>query len=232
MYRLNPLNRNVLITTDEVIAKAPIEQDVDVRNLQNAIEIAEERFIVPMIGDKMYEDFITMKNVVVTSGNKAALQTSVNAGNTGPTIVLVEGQIVNAIEKVTNTWYVKVWNRYLWRICAECVAYVAIPTNAIKSASQGEMQNNPSGPMGGQGASAVPLQMLKFKMDKILQDRIDPLIEAMRVWLCANKGETDLALWDSSSCESCQPTHKKMNGFVYGVYDDYKNNCECSNDNY
>lgn len=227
MYRLNPLNRNVLIVTDEVIAKAPVEQDQDVRNLQNSIEIAEERFIVPLIGAKMYEDFINMKNVVVTSGNKTALQTSVNTGNTGETVVLVEGQIINAIEQVTNVWFVKLWNRYLWKIIAECVAYTAIPTNAVKSTSQGEMQNNPAGPMGGTGAQGVGLGFLKFKMDKMLMDRIDPLLESMRVWLCANKAETGLVLWDSSSCAECLPTHKKMGGYVFGIYDDDVNNCDC-----
>jgi len=93
------------------------------------------------------------------------------------------------------------------------------------------MQNNPAGPMGGSGASGVPLQMIKFKMDKLLQDRIDPLVQAMRVWLCANKGELNLSLWDSRGCGNCEPTHKKQTGFVYGIYDD-TNNCDCSNDNY
>jgi hypothetical protein len=228
MYRLNPLNRNVLITTDEVVAKAPVEQDVDIRNLQNSIEIAEERFIVPLIGEGFYEDFINMKNVVVTSGNKSALQTLVNVGNNGTTITLKEGQIINAIEQVTNTWYVKLWNRYLWKICAECVNYTAMPTNAVKSTASGEMINNPAGPMGGAGAQGVPLNYLKFKMDKVLMDRIDPLLEAMRVWLCANKAETSLVLWDHSGCTSeCGPVHKKMGGYVFGIYDDDYNDCDC-----
>lgn len=228
MYRLNPLHRNVLITTDEVIAKAPVDQDVDVRNLQNSIEVAEIRFITPILGYTMYDDFVNMKNVVVTSGNKATLETAINLDNTGEPIQLIAGQIINAIELVTNSWYKDVWNRFLWKIAAECVAYVSIPTNAIRSTASGEMQNNPAGPMGGQGAAGVDLKMIKYKRDATLSDRIDPLIEAMRMWLCTNKAQTLLNLWDSSSCVDCAPVHKRMTGYVHGVYDeDYKNNCDC-----
>ena len=229
MYRLNPLHRNVLIVTDEVVAKAPVEADIDVRNLQNAIEVAEERFIRPILGEKMYEDFIAMKNQVVTSGNKASLQASVNETNTGTAIVLKEGQIINAIELVTNAWYKKLWDRVLWKICAECVAYVAIPTNAVRSTALGEINNNPVGPMGASGPASVSLAQVKFKMEKILMDRIDPLINSMRSWLCENKQQTDLLLWDSSGCSSCEPTHKRQTGFVYGIYDDidFPKNCNC-----
>lgn len=222
MYRLNPLNREVLITSDEVLAKAPVDNNADPRLLINTIEIAEERFIVPILGDALYEDLCALKNVTVTANNKATLESKFPAGTT-----LKEGQIVNAIEEVSDEWYQKLWNRFLWKIVAECVAYSIIPSNAVRTTAKGEMQNNPAGPMGSQEAASVSLSYLKFKMDKVLQDRIDPLIASMEKWLCTNK--TNFPKYDSTRCPCDDQPRRKMTGFVHGVYDDEDNNCSCSN---
>ncbi len=235
MYRENLLHRNVLIVTDEVIAKAAIEQNVAVRMMQSAIEIAEERFIAPLLGDEFYEEFIDKKNVVVDDTNRAELQAKVNEGNSGELIVLTNGQIINAIELLdagVDEWYLKLWNRFLWKITAECVAYIAMPANAIRTTAQGEMQNNPASPMGGQASASVDVKTIKFKMDKILQDRIDPLIEAMKKWMCTNKSY--FPKWDSvkAGCKSTTGISVKRKGpWIHGVYDDVdKPDCPCNND--
>ena len=66
MYLINRLNRNVLITPDEVIFHAATDSDISERQILQNIIVAEERFIPSIIGDKFYEDFISKKNVKVT----------------------------------------------------------------------------------------------------------------------------------------------------------------------
>ena len=62
MYRVNDLPRRVLITPDEVIAMGPTANSVDPRNILLAIQIAEDRFVRPVICKTLYNDFRNKKN--------------------------------------------------------------------------------------------------------------------------------------------------------------------------
>lgn len=228
MYRVVNLPRKVLITTDEVIAQGPTDETPSPRLLLSAIQIAEERFVKPVLGSALYLDFRDKKNVVVTDVNKDFLETTINEElNLSETLTLEVGDIVNAIELVDDDWYVELWNEYVWKICAEAVVYTAIPTNFTRFTAQGEMQNNPrTMAFNGEGAGSASAELkdVKFIMDKTLMDRIDPLLAAMKEWICDNI--THFPLYDSKKCK-CKTdgiSVERKTGWVHGIYKDRRRN--------
>ena len=199
MYRINPLPRKVLITTDEVIAQGPVDNAVSPRNLQDAITIAEERFIKPMMCKEFYYGMRDQKNTMVTALNKTYLETLVNEDNVGDPIELEIGEMVNSIDFVTNATWKEWWYEFGWKITAEAVVYIATPTNWVKYTSSGLMMNNPKSITNeGSGAASGDLKDVKWRMDKTLMDRLDPLIAASHEWLCDNRG--GIVLYNCKRC--------------------------------
>ena len=239
MYRINYLNRNVLITPDEVIFHAATDADINARQILNNIIVAEERFIPAILGDKFYEDFINKKNVKVTTGNQAALLTAINASLTASGLEVIVsndipvGTIINAIELVTDEWMVKLWERFLWKLTAECVDMMTTVPSWLRHTSAGQQTNNPDVIGGSSGGSVTgKIQDVKFKMNTALQDRIDPLVERMKLWLCQNKKEFALYTMDCGETICDEETGETPDGvsyrgktnFVLGIYNDKNNN--------
>jgi hypothetical protein len=223
MYQVNPLNRKVLIMSDEVLFHGATSHTTDVRMIEQAIIIAEERFVKKSICKAFYEDFRNKKNVIVDNTNIATLSAA-----TG--VTLVAGEIVNAIELVTNAWYKTLWNEYLWKICAECVIYTATPTNFSEYTSQGEMINNPKGILSdGQGAVSASHKEVSWKMDKMLMDRIDPLLSSMHEWLCDNKEQFPLYTCRACACDEDGVSVSRKTGWVHGLYDNNSEKECCDN---
>lgn len=235
MYQINPFSRNVLITPAEVL-KACELKEAEEKNIRAAIVIAEERFVKKMLCKALYEDLRAKKNVMVTQTNLYQLQEKLNATNTSEDKTLKIGMVVNAIELVTDTWYVKLWNEYLWQICAEAVMYVSTPTRWVQSTPKGEMLNAPPSVTLEKDAASAALGDVRWKMDKLLQDRIDPLLEAMREWLCDNKA--NFAKFDCYQCpEQDQDgvSFKRKTGWVHNIYDQRDNptsDDDITSDNY
>lgn len=227
MYRVVNLPRKVLITTDEAIAQGPTEDNVSPRFILSAIQIAEERFVKPAIGKEMYYDFRDQKNVVVTDLNKAYLEGLINDELQLDTPIELEvGDIVNSLELVTNDWYIQLWKEHLWKIAAEAVVYIAIPSNYTRFTSQGQMQNNPrtlSYDGQGQGSQTAELKDVKFILDKTLMDRIDPLLAGMHEWICENKEQfTNYSKLKECKCNADGISVSRKTGFVHGLYNDKK----------
>ncbi|MGN6438379.1 MAG: hypothetical protein ACTHMM_17685 [Agriterribacter sp.] len=228
---MNPLPRKVLITTDEVIRLGFTEGVVDPRQLLSAIQIAEERFIKPAICADLYYDFRNQKNIVVTTENKTDLQNKINNGLKEP-VTLEVGVMINAIEEVTDPWYKELWQEHLWKLTAECVIYVATPTNFMRFTAQGEMQNNPKSLTGGtegQNSASADRKDVSWKMDRIMMDRIDPLIASMQQWLCENKKEFAKYTCRECSCSEDKSTgisYERKSGWIHGIYSDKKTCCD------
>lgn len=227
MFRVVNLPRKVLITTDEAIALGPTDETVSPRFILSAIQIAEERFIKPAVGKDIYYDFRDQKNVIVTDINKSYLEGLINDElNLTTPIELTVGDIVNSLELVTNDWYKQLWNEHLWKIAAEAVIYIAIPTNYTRFTASGQMQNNPrTVAFDGQGAGSqtAELKDVKFILDKTLMDRIDPLIAAMHEWICDN--QTNFPTYGKIKECKCNATGisvERKTGFVHGIYNDKK----------
>ena len=233
MYRINRLHRNVLITPDEVIFHAATDAEIDERQILNNIIVAEERFIANTLGDKFYEDFISKKNVKVTQANQTNLLTKINASLvlSGGYEVLANdipvGTIINSIELVDNEWYVKLWDRFLWKLTAECVDMMAIVPSWLRTTSAGQMMNNPEVVGGNAGGSVTgKMQDVKFKMNTSIQDRIDPLTERMRLWICQNKENFEFYTKDcGGTCNDNSNTpegisHIRKTNFITNIYND------------
>ena len=224
MYRLNLTYRNVLITADEVIARTPTSHTIDPDKVQHAIEIAEERFIVPVLGANFYDALAEEKNRHVTAGNKAALQAIIETAFAGSQpYVLLEGDIINASEFLSEANR-KLWNGHLWKLVAECVRFTAIPEAYAQFTASGIMKPNTStGSIGmtdaGKGVG-VDLRDAKWLVDKWLQDRIDPLIEALKRYICRNRGNYPHY---GGTCEGCGEdgnSNSRKSSWVLGIYDD------------
>lgn len=216
MYRINSLGRNVLIVTDEVIRHAPTKHTLDPRMIENSIIVAEERFIVPALGYNYYEELIDEKNVIVTTANKAALETAIG-------IELTVGQVVNAAEELEAD-NKALWDRILWKLLAECVMITAYPEGFVQFGSSGTIHENPpAGPMTTSGVVTPDLKAVKWAMDKKMLDRINPLMESMHVWICKQKkADSDKYPMYCKDC-GCNwegvPYHRRTD-IVSGIYDD------------
>lgn len=228
MYKVNLLPRKVLIVSDEVIAMGPTANDPDIGNIEKAIQIAEERFVKPLICKDLYNDFKTQKNVAVTDINKEYLESLFPTGT-----ILNVGALVNAIE-FCDTWYQTLWTEHLWKLLAECVIYVASPTNWSKYSSSGEMINNPKSISAdsGSGSNSVDLADIKWKMDKLLMDRIDPLIASTQEFLFDNRSSFpkyncrdfsnccgDNVGSNSSVSNNSGISFQRKTAWVHGLYD-------------
>jgi hypothetical protein len=228
MHKLNPLQRNVLITNDEVIYHAPTDHTLDPRTIQQAIIIAEERFIRNAIGYDLYEQLILQKNTIVTTGNLAAQQALIDASlpEGSDAVVLKAGDVVNAREtlSVANQ---ALWNQHLWKLTAEAVLLTAFPDGFIHFGSSGVVHNQPgTTAMSGGGVVTPDLKSVKWMIDKKMMDRIDPLTEAMHGWLCRNK--TVYTLYTKPcDCDFNGVAYKRKTDLIMGLYDEDPGPCGC-----
>lgn len=221
MYRINQLSRPVLITIDEVITKAVVDENADLRYLKNSIEVAEERFIAPALGDAFYEDFISKKNVIVAAGNRDALLASINASlaaNNKAAIdgsKLVNGMMVNAIELCPAN-YQALWNRFLWKICAEATDALSVVPSWLRSTAQGQEHNNPKS-LNSEGAASGDRKDVELKLDNMYQQRIYPLISKMKKWIVENGSFT---LYPDNKRKEDGINTQLKGGIIFGAYED------------
>lgn len=233
MYRLNLLQRNVLITSDEVIFHAPTKHTLDHRTIENSIIIAEERFIRPALGHAYYEAMITEKNLLITSGNLAAQQALINASlpDGSPAQTLEAGMVVNAAEYL-SAGNLSLWKEILWKLTAECVLLIAAPENFIHFSSEGLVHNAPTaGPMIASGVVTPDLRSVKWLMDKKMQDRIDPLREALHAWICTKKkaDSTVYPLYTKyCDCDINGVAYKRKTDIITTIYDEEDDNSCCN----
>ncbi|SFW15808.1 hypothetical protein [Chitinophaga sancti] len=233
MYRINPLMRDVLITTDEVIFHAPTKHTLDPRTIEQSIIIAEERIIRPALSDDLYYDLILQKNKTVTADNKDTLQDQVNSSLPAGSeqVILAIGDIVNAFEFLSAD-YLKLWKQHLWKLTAEVVMLGATPESFVQFGSAGVIHTVPAaGPMNTTGEVSPELRSVKWLMDKKMMDRIDPLTQAMHEWICRYKIQYPL-YQKECGCDSKGVAYKRKSDIVLSVYDEIDNssNCGCYED--
>lgn len=239
MYRVNTLPRKVLITVDEVISMTNTSHTLDPRTIAPAIIIAEERIIRQALGFSFYGHLKELKNQVVTTANKAALEKLVNdsvkdalpAGETFDKVILEIGNYVNA-SIYLNPEDLLLWNEYLWKLTAEAVRFIALPQNYVQFTSQGLVHNNPVAiGLDGEKTTTPELRTTKWLMDKAMHDVIDPLIEAMHQWLCMNKKNNSKAFLlytKSCDCDTNGISYKRKTDILTDIYDDEIKECNCN----
>lgn len=233
MYRVNPLMRNVLITVDEVIFHAPTKQTLDPRMIEQSIIIAEERLVRTALSDDLYYTLADEKNRIVTTDNKAALETLINDSMPEGVVpvVLTEGDIVNAMEFLSAD-NLFLWKQHLWKFTAECIMLSASPEAFLQFSSEGLVHGAPpAGPMTQATVVGPELRSVKWIMDSKMRDRIDPLTESMHAWICRNKTRYPLYKKECD-CDSKGVAYKRKSDMVLGLYDEIDNtqNCGCYED--
>lgn len=220
MYRINPLNRPVLITFDEVMFHMPSDADVSPRQIIQNIIIAEERWVAQSLGNALYDEIVSKKNKLVTQDNQAGILTEVNnslaiAGK--PSVELQDipvGTYINAIEYV-NKPHKELWDMYLWKICAEAVDLTTTVHSWLRHTAQGQQKNNPEVIGGnGQNSASGDRRDVQYKMDKTIQDRITPLIERMHLWICERKSNYPLYT-RPCSCDENGISFKRKTDWVF-----------------
>jgi hypothetical protein len=218
MIGLNPLRTKVLITADEVIFHAPTDHSVDPRVILSSIIIAERRFVLPAIGQTAYDALIDKKNKLVTTANIATLQTEVNAGRGSDRqpITLVVDDYVNS-DTYLDSAQLALWQQHLHKITAECVWLVALPVNRARFNSKGVIKNNPETITDNRDSVTVDLPDLKHLIDKGLNERIGPLMEAMHNYLCKVKYPN---YGKDCGCDTKGSPSRKSSGVLFGLYDD------------
>ena len=239
MYRVNTLPRKVLITVDEVISMTSTSHTLDPRTIAPAIIIAEERIIRQALGFSFYEHLRELKNQVVTTANKVALEKLVNdsikdalpAGETFDKVNLEIGSYVNA-SIYLNPEDLLLWNEYLWKLTAEAVRFISLPQNYVQFTSQGLVHNNPVAiGLDGEKTTTPELRTTKWLMDKSLQEVIDPLLEAMHQWLCIQKKNNPKAFLLYSKpcdCDANGISYKRKTDILTDIYDDEIKECNCN----
>lgn len=228
MYRINPLKRNVLIMTDEVIFHAPTKQTVDPRMIEQNIIVAEERLIRPALGTEFYFALIDQKNRLVTNTNKEGLQDQINSSlpSGSQAVTLTVGDVVNSQEFLIAENKV-LWNQILWKLTAESVMLLALPEGFVQYGSTGAVFNQPpAGPMSASNSIVTPdLRSMKWAADKKMSDRIDPLRESMHMWICLQKADKSKGLYGlyqkPCDCDENGIAYKRKSDWVTGVYDDH-----------
>ncbi|MFV0140989.1 hypothetical protein [Empedobacter falsenii] len=233
MYRINYLQREVLITPDEIIFHIATASDVDVRLISNSIINAEERFIRPALGDDFYEEFIDSKNITVTSANQAELLSKINENLIKEEIEEISakdlpiGSIVNSIDFIQDEHLKKLWFRHLWKLTAECVDAMTTIPSWLKHNASGQQQQNPK-TIGGNNENAASggIKDVQYKIDSAINTRIEPLLSSMNKWLCKNKANYPLFEADCGDCKggqhsvSTSESGLAKSNIVTGIYDE------------
>lgn len=233
MYRVNPLKRNVLITTDEVIFHAPTQHTLDPRTIEQNIIIAEESVIRVALGYDFYRAMVDSKNTLITAANidahRALIMASIPEGSQD--VNLQEGMIVNALEYMSADNQT-LWTEHLWKLIAEVVILVAYPEGFVQLGTEGvHHKAPPAGPMT-TGVTSPDLRTMKWAMDKKHMMRIDPLRESMHLWLCKQQkaDSTKYPLYEKyCDCNADGVPYKRKTDLILGIYDDidypYPDNC-------
>lgn len=199
-----------------------MDKDADIRYLMNSIETAEIRYIAPALGYAFYDDFITRKNVIVTSLNQATLLANINtslvANGSNPITLgqLPLGIMVNAIEFCPDN-YKRLWNYYLWKVCAEATDLLSIVPSWLRTTAQGQTYNNPKTLTSEQlGTASGEKADVEYKIDAMSNQRVLPLLAAMKKWI---EDQGTYPLFPSNKCKN-DGLNKRPGGLIFGAYED------------
>lgn len=236
MYRFNTIGVTTLITVDEVVAVAAISETFDVRIIQNSIKTTEIELIVPLLGQALYNAISAQKNVVVTSGNQTALIADINNQPNPPAIpvttqTLPIGSVVNAIEFVTTGSFIDLWNKFLWQAVAEAVDLRVTSHSRVRHTAQGQQVNDPNNVSAGSGAKDAGLKNTEWKMDKAINQRVNPLFDAVSDYICFDTTGAFTPYFNPCKCQEVdgwlewvtdgQETRVSNTGsIVLGIYED------------
>ena len=150
---------------------APTNARFDINLISPHIASAEERFLIPILGQDMYDDMVSKQNAAISNYNPDA------------------GALVDKFPTDAN--YETLWTKYLLRFEGYFIYYEVLPYVTIQVGSNGAYFNNV------EYGQNIGVQGLKFMQDTTMQ-KIENLREKIKDFLCDNKA--DYTLFDDKEC--------------------------------
>lgn len=162
-----------------IVRPTPLNARFDVQLLAPNVNVAELRFIKPLLCADLYNDMIAEKNA--------------SDANYNPNV----GALVAKFP--TNAAYEALWVAYLQELCARAVYFVSLPNIAFQTGSNGVYNNN------SEFAQNAGDKGFKILQDNETQ-AITALTGAIKQYLCDNRADFPLYPADekcecSSDCE-------------------------------
>lgn len=219
MYSVSNLPMKTLIAPDEVIAFFPGDS-ISPNLFSSVVYEAEQRFAIPLLGRKYYQQLCAQKSVMVTASNITYLQQFFNARK----ITLTVGTLVNSINLLTVTAEARLlWNNVLWPLIAKCVYYAAMPNNYAHFTTAGIVKNNPvASVLGDKSTESVGISLsdMKYIRDSVLLDSINLMTESVKQYVRENR-----ALYPHIPVECYEVKNANRRTGIMFIYDD--DDCGC-----
>jgi hypothetical protein len=156
-----------------IFRPAPTNARFDINLIAPHILTAEERFLIPILGQALYDDMVAEQNAAVSNYNPDA------------------GALVDKFIAPAPVAYETLWTKYLLRYLGYVVYYQSLPFIGVQVSSKGVFYND------SEFASNGGEKSIKFLQDTMLQN-IDNLRELIKTYLCDNKGS--YPLFDAKDC--------------------------------
>lgn len=174
------MTANTILNTLEMVQNgrvrnSPITAAFDSTKVDPFVQVAELRFIRPVLCADLYNDMIAKKNTIDCAYTKSGSVLSTTTAKF-PTMPAYEA----------------LWVQFLYSLCADAVYYCSVPNMVISTGSSGLYLNDTEG---GKNAGEKNAKLI---MDNVLKG-IESLQGAMIEYICANK--TDFPLFPAS--EKC-----------------------------
>jgi len=166
-------------------APSPATTALSRANVAQSIQTAEIRFLLPLLGEELFNDMLAERNNVPSSYPSG-----------GP----------NVAKFPTKASYEELWKRYLWNYTGQAVLLEATPFIHYKVTQAGVQkdQTEYSKHGGKEGLGAIT--------DR-LQQRLDALEEQIKKYICENRDGFPLYDFDENcdcGCEACG-----YRGYIY-----------------
>jgi len=156
---------------------APTNARFDQTIISPHIDSTEERFVIDLLGEDLYDAMVAAQNAAVSNYN--------------PDV----GPLVNKF--LTNAFYETLWTKYLLRYISYAVYHEALPFITVQVSSKGAFTN------GSEFADNAGISGSKYLQDAMMK-RIDDLRPKIETYLCDNKADYPLFNDDDCPCSDCE----------------------------
>jgi len=172
---MNTLIQAQEVVNDGIFRPAPLTTQFDPNLVSPFIGLAEEKNVIRLLGQALYDDMIAEQNPNISNYNPNA------------------GALVQKFP--TNANYETLWTRLLLRYEGLVVYQYSLPFIGMHTTPQGILLNNT------EYAENAGLEGVKF-LQTTIQKHIDDLEPLINAFLCNNKA--DYPLFDSDKmCDEC-----------------------------
>jgi len=181
MSTVTTLIKAAEVVNQGAVQGAPIDSRFDPIQLAPQLHIAEESFLLPVVGQEFYDNLIA---------NRTAGICNYNSSN---------GALQNCFP--SDPELEKLWTQHLYAYLSRAVVYESLPYIQLKIKSQGVLELN------GHFSQNAGVKGVDYTMQH-MRGQLDSERARLVKFLCANKD--DYPLWESSEhCDGCDQDEPK-----------------------